>query len=109
MLKSPTVLEWPYVNSSAWPTLNPGIVNQTDVNCDMDTDPPENSAPRIDSDLMVVDWEDISYRRPGYCGGDLLVTMDTDEFDPDVWKQMDYAHSRPDGGETRGVDIVDLV
>ena len=59
MLKSPMVLEWLYVNSSAWPTLNPGI-NQTDVNCDMDTDPPENSAPRIDSDLMVVDWEDIS-------------------------------------------------
>ena len=26
MLKSPTVLKWPYVNSSAWPTLNPGIV-----------------------------------------------------------------------------------
>ena len=109
VLKSPTVLEWPYVNSSAWPTLNPGIVNQTDVNCDMDTDPPENSAPRLDSDLMVVDWEDISYHRPGYCGGDLHVTMDTDGFDPDVWKRMDYAHSRPDGGETRGVDTVDLV
>ena len=50
MLKSPTVLEWPYVNSSAWQTLNPGIVNQTDVNYDMDTDPSESSAPRIDSD-----------------------------------------------------------
>ena len=76
MLKSPTVLEWPYVNSSAWPTLNPGIVNQTDVNCDMDTDPSESSAPRIDSDLTFVDWEDISDRRPGYCGGDLHVIMD---------------------------------
>ena len=109
MLKSPTVLEWPYVNSSAWPTLNPGIVNQTDVNCDMDTDPSESSAPRIDLDLTVVDWEGISDRRPGYCGGDLHITMDMDGFDPDVWKRMDYAHSRPDGGETRGVDTVDLV
>ena len=40
MLKSLTVHEWPYVSSSAWPTLNPGIANQTDVNSDMDTDPP---------------------------------------------------------------------
>ena len=47
--------------------------------------------------------------RPGYCGGDLHLTMDMDGFDPDLWKQMDYAHSRPDGGETRGVDTVDLV
>ena len=75
----------------------------------MDTDPPENSAPIIDSDLMVVDWEDIFYRRPGYCGGDLHDIMDTDRFDPDVWKRMDYAHSRPDGGETRGVGTADLV
>ena len=57
MLKSPTVFEWPYVNSSALPTLNPGIVNQADVTFDMDTDPPENSAPMIDSDLMIVNWE----------------------------------------------------
>ena len=109
MLKSPMVFERPYVNSSAWPTLNPRIVNQTDVTFDMDTDPPENSAPMIDSDLMVVDWEDILYRRPGYCGGDLHDMMDTDRFDPDVWKRMDYAHSRPDGGETRSVDTADLV
>ena len=79
------------------------IVNQTDVTFDMDTYPSENSAPMIDSDLMVVNWEDILYRRPGYCGGDLHDMMDTDRFD--VWKQMDYAHSRPDGGETRGVRI----
>ena len=109
MLKSPTVFEWPYVNSSAWPTLNPGIVNQTDVTFDMDTYPPENSAPMIDSDLMVLDWEDILYRRPGYCGGDLHDMMDMDRFDPDVWKRMDYAHSRMDGGETRGVDTADRV
>ena len=109
MLKSLTVFEWPYVNSSAWPMLNPGIVNQMDVTFDMDTDPPENSAPMIDSDLMVVDWEDIFYRRPRYCGGDLHDMMDTDRFHPDVWKQMDYAHSRPDGGETRGVETADLV
>ena len=42
------------------PTLNPGIVNQMDVTLDMDTDPPENSAPMINSDLMIVDWEDIA-------------------------------------------------
>ena len=72
----------------------------------MDADPSENSAPRIDSDLMVVDWEDISYRRPGYCGGDLHVTMDTDGFDPDVWKRMHYAHSCPDGGETHSITYI---
>ena len=56
-----------------------------------------------------MDWEDISDRRPGYCGGDLHATMDMDGFDPDVWKRMDYAHSRPDGGETRDTCTVDLV
>ena len=58
-LKSLTIFERPYVNSSTLPTLNPGIVNQMDVTLDMDTDPPENSAPMIKSDLMIVDWEDI--------------------------------------------------
>ena len=46
-------------------------------------------------------------RLPGYYGGDLYDTEDTDEFDPDVQEIMDfvnYAHSRPDGGETRCVD-----
>ena len=37
MLKSPTVFKWRYLNSSARPTLNPGIVNQADVTFDMDT------------------------------------------------------------------------
>ena len=56
-----------------------------------------------------MDWEDIFYRRPRYCGGDLHDTEDTDGFNPDVRKRMDflnYMHSRPDGGETRGVDTV---
>ena len=73
------------------PALNPGIVNQSDVTFDMDTDPPESSAPMIDSDLMVVDWEDILYRRPRYCGRDLHDMMNTDSSEPDVWKQMDTA------------------
>ena len=59
MLKSPTIFERTYVKSSALPTLNQRIVNQTDVTLDMDTDPPESSAPMINSDLMIVDWEDI--------------------------------------------------
>ena len=51
-------------------------------------------------------------RLPVYYGGDLYDTEDTDEFDPDVQERMDfvnYAHSRPDGGETRGIDMVDMV
>ena len=54
----PTVHGWSCFSSSAWPTLNSEIVNQTDVNFDMDTDLPENSAPMKSSDLMLVDWED---------------------------------------------------
>ena len=34
------------------PTLNPGIVNQTDVNFDMDTDPPENCRHTEDTDCL---------------------------------------------------------
>ena len=34
MLKSPTFFEWPCVKSSALPTLNQRIVNQTDVTLD---------------------------------------------------------------------------
>ena len=47
-----------------------------------------------------------------YYGGDLYDTEDTDEFDPDVQEGIDfiiYTHSRPDGGEARGVDMVDMV
>ena len=56
---------------------------------DMDTDPPESLAPMIDSDLMIVEWEDIFYRRPRYCGGDLHDMMNTDSSEPDVCKRMD--------------------
>ena len=38
--------------SSALPTLNQGIVNQMDVTLDMDTDPPESSAPMINKIYM---------------------------------------------------------
>ena len=41
-----------------------------------------------------------------------ITAEDTDEFDPDVQERMDfvnYAHSRPDGGETWGIDMVDMV
>ena len=57
----------------------------------MDTDRPENSAPMIDSDLMIVDWEDIVYHRPRYCGKDLHDMMNTDSSEPDVQKRMDTA------------------
>ena len=51
-------------------------------------------------------------RLPGYCGRYLQDTEDTDGFNPDVRETMDfanYAHSRPVGGETRGVDTIDTV
>ena len=50
-------------------------------------------------------------RLPGYCGRDLHDTEDTDGFDPDVRETMDFAnyvHSRPVGGETRGVDTISV-
>ena len=46
-----------------------------------------------------------------YYGGDLYDSEDADKFDPDVQEGMDfmtYTHSHPDGGETRGVDTVDM-
>ena len=51
-------------------------------------------------------------RLPVYYGRDLYDTEDTDEFDPDVQEIMDfvnYAHNRPEGGETRGVDTVEML
>ena len=51
-------------------------------------------------------------RMPGYCGRDLHDTEDTDGFDPGVREIMDFAyytHSRPVGGETWGVDTIDIV
>ena len=48
-------------------------------------------------------------RLPGYCGRDLHDTEDTDGFNPDVRMFANYAHSRPVGGETRGVDTIDTV
>ena len=57
----------------------------------MDTDPPESSAPMINSDLMIVDWEDIFCSRPRYGGQDWQDMIDTDSSDPDVRKLMDTA------------------
>ena len=91
MLKSLTIFKRPYVKSSALPTLNQRIVNQTDVTLDMDTDPPESSALMIYSDLMIVDWEDIFCSRPRYGGQDWHDMIDTDSSDPDVRKRMDTA------------------
>ena len=51
-------------------------------------------------------------RLPGYCGGDLHNTEDIDGFNPDVREIIDftyYTHSRPVGGETRGVEMIDMV
>ena len=73
MLKSPTIFERPYVKSSAFPTLN------------------QSSAPMINSDLMIVDWEDIFCSRPRYGGQDWHDMIDTDSSDTDVRKRMDTA------------------
>ena len=91
MLKSPTIFERPYNKSSALPTLNQRIVNQMDVTLDMDTYPPESSAPMINSDLMIVDWEDIFCSRPRYGGQDWHDMIDTDSSERDVRKRMDMA------------------
>ena len=57
----------------------------------MDADPPESSALMINSDLMVVDWEDILCGWPRYSGPDWHDMMDTDSSDPNVRKRMDTA------------------
>ena len=87
MLRSPTIFERPCVVSSALPTLNQRIVNLTDVTMDMDADPPESSALMINSDLMVVDWEDIFCGRPRYGGQDWHDMIDTDSSDPNDRKR----------------------
>ena len=43
---------WSCFSSSAWPTLKSKIVVQTDVNFDMETYLPENSAPMKSSQLL---------------------------------------------------------
>ena len=72
--------------SSALPTLNQRIVNLTDVTMNMDADPPESSAPMMNSDLMVVDWEDILCGRPRYGGQDGHDMIDMDNSDLNVRK-----------------------
>ena len=91
MLRLPTIFERPCVVSSALPTLSQRIVNLTDVTMDMDADPPESSALMMNSDLMVVDWEDIFCGRPRYGGQDWHDLIDTDSSDPNVRKRMDTA------------------
>ena len=85
------IFERPCVVSSALPTLNQRIANLTDVTMDMDADPPESSAPMINSDLMVVDWDDIFCGRPRYGGQDWYDMIDTDSSNPNVRKRMDTA------------------
>ena len=51
----------------------------------------ESSAPMIDSDLSIVNWEDRFYRRSGYGGGDSHDVMNTDSSEPDVWKRLETA------------------
>ena len=63
MLKSLTAFEWPCVNLPLLPTAQPEIVNQTNDSFDMNTNLPESSAPMIDSDLSIVNWEERYYRR----------------------------------------------
>ena len=91
MLKSLMVFEWPCVNSPLLSMLKTGIVNQTDATFDMDTDPSKSSAPMIDSDLSIVNWEDRFYRQSGCCGGDSQDIMNTDSSEPDVWKRIETA------------------
>ena len=70
VLRSPMIFQRPCVVSWAFPTLNQRIVNLTDVPMDMDADPLESSAPMMNSDLMIMDWEDIICGRPRYGGQD---------------------------------------
>ena len=71
--------------------MKPEIVNQTDATFDMNTNLPESSAPMIDSDLSIVNWEDRFYCRSGYGGGDSHVLMNTDSSEPDVLKRLETA------------------
>ena len=57
------------VNSPLLTTEKPEIVDQTDDSFDMNTNLPESSAPMIDSDLLIVNWEDRYYHRLGNIAG----------------------------------------
>ena len=91
MLRSLMIFQRLCVVSSALPTLNQRIVNLIDVTMDMDADPLESSAPMINSDLMIVDWENIFCDRPRYGGQDGHDMIDTDSSDPNVRKRIDMA------------------
>ena len=55
MLNSQKDHEQLHCNLSARPILDPDVVIHLDVNVDIDADLPENSAPMMDSDLIVLD------------------------------------------------------
>ena len=91
MLKPLTAFEWPCVISPLLPTAKPEVVNQTKDSSDMNTNLPESSAPIIDSDLSIENWEDRYYRRLGYVGGVSHDVMKTDSSKPEVGNRLEIA------------------
>ena len=56
---------------------------------------PESSAPMIDSDLSIENWEDAYCRRLGYVGGVSHDLLKTDSSGPEVenrWKTADLIY-----------------
>ena len=58
MSKPLTALAWPCVNSSLLPTVKPEVVNRMKDSCEVNMTLPESSAPTIDSNLSMRNWED---------------------------------------------------
>ena len=57
MSKPLTALAWPCVNSSLLPTVKPEVVNRMKDSCEVNMTLPESSAPTIDSNLSMKNWE----------------------------------------------------
>ena len=58
MLEPLTALAWPCVNSPLLPTVKPEVVNQMKDSYEVNMNLPESSAPTIDSNVSIENWED---------------------------------------------------
>ena len=91
MLKPLTALAWPCVSSPLLPTAKPEVVNQMKDSCEVNTNLPESSAPTIDSNLSIENWEDGVCRLLIYASEVSHDVLKTDSPNPEVVNIHEYS------------------
>ena len=84
MSKLLTALAWPCVNSSLLPTVKPEVVNRMKDSYEVNMTLPESSAPTIDSNLSMKNWEDGVCRLLIYASDVSQEVLKTNSPNPEV-------------------------